>query len=164
MAPHGLRWSRSIPRCRCWKEDSSVSTLLREPPLPTHAKSPGSSANTSFGCPSLRSNVEPHSNDHAFTANGNASDGGRRVREVRVHEDPVEVGDDEKRRALKGLAVLEKLLVGRIEVLVLALVLPAEEALLPDIGRTMALSEARELRQAPAAACASRNPRSFHGC
>jgi hypothetical protein len=51
-----------------------------------------------------------------------------------VDLDPVDSADDQQRRILKGLPVLEQLLVGRVEVGVLALVFPGEGATLPDVG------------------------------
>ena len=54
--------------------------------------------------------------------------------EVGVDHEAVHVAYDEQRRVLEGLGVLEELGVGGVEVLVLALVFPAEEALLPDVG------------------------------
>ncbi len=54
--------------------------------------------------------------------------------EVGVDLDRLDVGDDEQRRVFQRLAVLEELLVGAVEVGVLALVLPGERAALPHIG------------------------------
>ena len=51
-----------------------------------------------------------------------------------VDLEPVQVADDEQRRVLQGLAVALELLVGGPQVAVLALVLPAELALEPDVG------------------------------
>ena len=62
----------------------------------------------------------------------------RRVGEVGVDLEAVEVADDEQRRVLKSLAVLQELLVGGGQVLVLALVLPGEVAALPDVGEAIA--------------------------
>lgn len=56
------------------------------------------------------------------------------VGEVGVNEDAFDIGDDEERRVLQRLAVLEQLLIGAVQVGVLALVLPGEVALLPDVG------------------------------
>ena len=58
----------------------------------------------------------------------------RRVGEVGVDHDAVHVADDEQRRVLERLAIGQELAVGGVEVLVLPLVLPAEAALLPDVG------------------------------
>ena len=63
--------------------------------------------------------------------------------EVGVDHDAVHVADDQQRRVLQGLAVLEELLVGRVEVLVLALVLPGEVAPLPDVGPAVAAAVLR---------------------
>ena len=54
--------------------------------------------------------------------------------EVRVDLEAVHIADDHQRRVLQGLAVELKLLVGRLEVLVLALVLPAEMVPHPNVG------------------------------
>jgi hypothetical protein len=51
-----------------------------------------------------------------------------------VDLEPVEVADDQERRVLQGLAVPLELLIGGLEVAVLALVLPAELLLQPDVG------------------------------
>ena len=48
------------------------------------------------------------------------------VDEVRVDDNAVGVADDEQRRVLQRLAILEELLVGRVEVGVEALVLPVD--------------------------------------
>ena len=58
--------------------------------------------------------------------------------EVRVDLKAVEIADHEQRRVLQRLSVLQKLLVGGLKVLVLALVLPAEVVALPDIGKAVA--------------------------
>ena len=60
------------------------------------------------------------------------------VGEVGVDLEAVHVAHDQERRVLQDFAVLEELLVGGVEVLVLALVLPGEEALLPDVGPALA--------------------------
>jgi len=57
-----------------------------------------------------------------------------RAGEVSMHLEAGEVADDEERRVLQVLAVLEELLVGGRQVLALALVLPADVAAFPDIG------------------------------
>jgi hypothetical protein len=59
------------------------------------------------------------------------------VDEVGVDNDRVDVADDQQRRVVERLAVLEQLLVGLVQVGVLALVLPAEEAALEDIRKTL---------------------------
>ena len=56
------------------------------------------------------------------------------VGEVGVDLEAVQVAHDEEGRAGEVFAVLEKLLVGRGQVLVLALVLPGEVAPVPDVG------------------------------
>jgi len=63
---------------------------------------------------------------------------GAEVGEVGPDLDRVEVGDDEERRVAQVLAVAEQLEVGGLEVLALALVLPAEEVLLPDVREPVA--------------------------
>ena len=60
------------------------------------------------------------------------------VGEVRADDNPFHVAHDHERRVLKCLGIAQELLVGGVEVLVLALVLPAEEALLPDVGKAVA--------------------------
>ena len=60
------------------------------------------------------------------------------VGEVGVDDDALHVADDEQRRVEKGLAILEELGVGLIEVGVLTLVLPGEMAHLPDVGPALA--------------------------
>ena len=55
--------------------------------------------------------------------------------EVGLDDVAVEIADDEQGRIEERLAVAEKLLVGFIQVLFLALVLPAETALLPHVGK-----------------------------
>src|SRR5690606_34300406 len=67
------------------------------------------------------------------------------VREVGVNDDALHIGDDEQRRVKQRLAVLEKLLVSRVEVGVFALILPGEKALLPHVGPALI---ARLLRRA----------------
>jgi hypothetical protein len=61
----------------------------------------------------------------------------RKAREVRVNLDPLEVGDHEERRVLERVSVPLQLEVRGLEVLALALVLPGEEALLPDVGEAI---------------------------
>ena len=56
------------------------------------------------------------------------------AREVRVDLEAVHVADDQQRRVFQGLAVQLQLLVGGLEVLVLALVFPTEMIPHPDIG------------------------------
>ncbi|MEJ7697875.1 MAG: hypothetical protein WKF78_14980 [Candidatus Limnocylindrales bacterium] len=51
--------------------------------------------------------------------------------------DALDVADDQERRVLEVLAVVEELLVGGLEVGPLALVLPGEEAALPDVGEAI---------------------------
>ena len=54
--------------------------------------------------------------------------------EVGADDVAVEVADDQQGRVEQGLAVAEELFIGVVEALFLALVFPAEEVLLPDIG------------------------------
>ena len=61
-----------------------------------------------------------------------------RVGEVGVDHDAVDVTGDEQRRVLEGCGVYQELGVGGVEVLVLALVFPAEAALAPDVGPALA--------------------------
>ena len=56
------------------------------------------------------------------------------VGEVGVDDDALHVADDEQRRVEEGLAILEELGVGLVEVGVLAFVLPRKMAHLPDVG------------------------------
>ena len=56
-----------------------------------------------------------------------------RVGEVGVDLEALQVADNQEGRVFQGLAILEQLLVGGGEVLVLALILPAEVAALPDV-------------------------------
>jgi hypothetical protein len=58
-----------------------------------------------------------------------------------VDLDPVEIGDHEERWVLEGVLVVDELAVGGPQVLALALVLPGEEALLPDIGEAVTAVE-----------------------
>jgi hypothetical protein len=57
-----------------------------------------------------------------------------RVRPIGVDDDPLHVGHDEVGRVLQVQGVGLELAQGGVQVLVLALVLPAEAALAPDIG------------------------------
>ena len=66
---------------------------------------------------------------------------GREVREVGVDLDRVEVGHDEERRVLEGVAVALELEVGGLLVLLLALVFEGEEAALPHVGEAVAAPE-----------------------
>ena len=61
-----------------------------------------------------------------------------RAGEVGVDLEAVHVADDQQRRVFQVLAVQEQLLVGGGQVLVLALVLPAEVAAHPDVGPAVA--------------------------
>ena len=56
--------------------------------------------------------------------------------EVGADDIAVEIADDEQRRIQQGFAVLLELPVGLVEILVPALVFPAETAFFPDIGKT----------------------------
>lgn len=58
--------------------------------------------------------------------------------EVGVDFEAVEVADDEERRVAEVLAIVVDLLVGGLEVLVLALVLPGEVVAEPDVGEAFA--------------------------
>ena len=58
--------------------------------------------------------------------------------EVGVDLEAIEVADHEERRVLQGLAILEQLLIGGLQVLVLAFILPAEPGLHPDVGPALA--------------------------
>lgn len=51
-----------------------------------------------------------------------------------MHADAVHVADDQERGILQRLAVEQELVEGRIQVLPLPLVLPAEELSLPHVG------------------------------
>src|SRR5450756_2899981 len=61
--------------------------------------------------------------------------------EVRVGLDRREVRDDEERRVLQGVLVVDELAVRCLQVLALALVLPGEEALLPDVDEAVTAVE-----------------------
>ena len=63
---------------------------------------------------------------------------------LRVHLEAFEVAHDEQGRLAQRLVVVEELLVGRPQVLALALVLPAEVVLEPHVGE--AVARARALR------------------
>ena len=58
--------------------------------------------------------------------------------EIGVDDDAVQVADDEDGRTGEGVSVEEELIVGVVQILVLALVFPAEEILFPDIGKAVA--------------------------
>jgi hypothetical protein len=58
--------------------------------------------------------------------------------EIGVDLKAVEIANDEQRRVLQALAVLEQLLISGLEVFVFALVFPAELALHPHVGPTFA--------------------------
>ncbi len=51
--------------------------------------------------------------------------------------DPLDIADDQERRVLEVLTVVEELLVGGLQVRPLALVLPGEEAALSDVGEAV---------------------------
>ena len=74
----------------------------------------------------------------ARAAEGDLVGGGDGLREVGVDHDAVQVADHQQGRVVQGVAVAQELVVGGVQVLVLALVLPAEEALLPDVGEAVA--------------------------
>jgi len=56
-----------------------------------------------------------------------------------VNLELVEIANDEQRRIVERLAVLEQLLIGGPQVLVLALVFPTEFLIEPDIGAALAI-------------------------
>jgi len=58
--------------------------------------------------------------------------------EVGAHHDAVQIAEHQQGRILQHIAVAQELVKGGIEILVLALILPTEEAALPDIGETVA--------------------------
>ena len=60
------------------------------------------------------------------------------VGEIGVDYDSVQVADDEEERVGERVAVQEKLVIGVVQILVLALVFPAEEILFPYIGEAIA--------------------------
>ena len=64
--------------------------------------------------------------------------GGDGLGEVGMDDDAVEVADDEEGRAGEGVAVEEELIVGVVQILVLALIFQTEEILFPDIGEAIA--------------------------
>ena len=59
------------------------------------------------------------------------------VGEIGVDDDAIHVAHDEQRRVLQVGSILQQLIVGFVEIGVLAFVLPAEEAFLPDISPAM---------------------------
>jgi hypothetical protein len=58
-----------------------------------------------------------------------------------VDLDPLEIGDHEERWILERVLVVDELAVGSLAVLALALVLPGEKALLPDVGEAVTAVE-----------------------
>src|SRR5207237_953388 len=64
-------------------------------------------------------------------------DDGREPREVRPDLDTLGVADDQQRRIAEVVLVAEQLDVRRLQVLVVALVLPGEEVTLPDVGEAL---------------------------
>jgi len=68
------------------------------------------------------------------------------AREVGVNLEPVHIADDQQRRIVQVLTVAQQLLIRAVEVLVLALVLPAEVPAHPDVSPALA---AVVLRDAP---------------
>ena len=60
------------------------------------------------------------------------------VGEIGVDDDALDVADDQERRVLQRFSVLEELLIRLLQVSIGSLVLPAEEALLPDVGKPLA--------------------------
>lgn len=69
---------------------------------------------------------------------GQAMDLDDRVGEMGMNLDGAEVADDQQRRVVQGGRVLLQLPQGRAQVLVLALILPGETVLAPDIGPAVA--------------------------
>src|SRR4051812_10384747 len=65
-------------------------------------------------------------------------DRGRRVREVGVDLEAIEIADDKQRRVFEGLSILQELPVRGREILALALILPGEVALLPHVSEAVA--------------------------
>ncbi len=63
---------------------------------------------------------------------------GDRGREIGMDDQPIHVTHNQQRRVLQCLAVQEKLVIGGVQVLVLAFVLPAEEVAFPDVGPAVA--------------------------
>jgi len=63
---------------------------------------------------------------------------GNGLGEIRADDDAVQVADDEEGRTGEGVAVEEELVIGVVQILVLALVFPAEEIFFPDIGEAIA--------------------------
>ncbi len=61
-----------------------------------------------------------------------------RIREVGADDEAIEVGDHEERRVLQRFPIVEELLVGPLEVLVMPLVLPAKVSAKPDVGPPIA--------------------------
>lgn len=60
------------------------------------------------------------------------------VGEIGVDDDSVQVADDEEERVGERVAVEEELIICVVQILMLALVFPAEEILFPDIGEAIA--------------------------
>jgi hypothetical protein len=60
-----------------------------------------------------------------------------------VNHEPFHVADDQQRRILQSFAITEQLIVGSIEILVLAFVFPAKEPALPNIRKTLAAAVLR---------------------
>ena len=69
---------------------------------------------------------------------GELVDGYRGVGEVRVELEAIKVADHQERWVVQGLSILEKLGVGSVQVLALALVLPGEVPPLPHVGEPFA--------------------------
>jgi len=65
---------------------------------------------------------------------GDFVDPSRGIGEVGVDDDPVEVRNHKQRRVFKRFPVQQELRIGRLQILVFALVFPAEKPLLPNIG------------------------------
>ena len=81
--------------------------------------------------------------DHAAVGIQAPKDGEARLEagEVRVDLDPIEIGDHQERWILERVLVIDELAVGGLAILVLALVLPGEEALLPDVREAVTAVE-----------------------
>jgi len=61
---------------------------------------------------------------------------GDRVGKIGMDDNTVKVAKYEQWRILEGITIEEELVIGGVQVLMLALVLPTEETLLPDIRET----------------------------
>jgi len=64
--------------------------------------------------------------------------GGNGTREVGADDDAVKVADHQQGRVGQRVAVEQELIVGRVEILVFALVFPAEKAFFPHVREAVA--------------------------